>query len=297
MTDIRCKMSMQLQNKRRKRENQMACRKAYRTQETKSKTTETVQTATKVSVPAEKKAETTEPARILFGVDSRIPANDLLQNNIDLFEWAKRNKLYPNFWGRNIDGEEKLTKDEIKYLHKHGCKVAAIYSTDEAKETEAQGKIMAKKIDIIALELGIPEGAAIFLEIGEKEKITKNFLKGFSEGLLVEGYTPAFKANTDAKYTFDKEYSRGMQTNRELFSQCLIWSVSPSLEEYDHITTSHLIHPDKWAPYAPSGITRNDIAVWQYGKECHPINDDMGKETTFNVNLVRKESVIIEKMF
>lgn len=50
-------------------------------------------------------------------------------------------------------------------------------------------------------------------------------------------------------------------------------------------------------PYAPSGLTRNEIAVWQYGRDCHPIEDDLGKTTVFNLNLVRNEQVIIEKMF
>ena len=62
-------------------------------------------------------------------------------------------------------------------------------------------------------------------------------------------------------------------------------------------TTSHLIHPDNWKPFAPSGIKRGEIALWQYGKECHPIEDDEGKETTFNIDLVRNDDIIIEKMF
>jgi len=88
-----------------------------------------------------------------------------------------------------------------------------------------------------------------------------------------------------------------MQSDRELFEKCLVWAVAPSLEEYDHITTSHLIRPDNWIPYAPSGITRRDIALWQYGKNCHPIQDDAGNDTSFNLNLVRNEEVIIHKMF
>ena len=63
------------------------------------------------------------------------------------------------------------------------------------------------------------------------------------------------------------------------------------------MTTTHLIHPDNWMPFAPSGIKRKDIAVWQYGKSCHPIADDHDTEATFNINLVRNEKVIIEKMF
>ena len=88
-----------------------------------------------------------------------------------------------------------------------------------------------------------------------------------------------------------------MQTDKEIFKKCRIWAVSPTVKEYNGITTSHLIHPDNWMPYTPSGLTRAEIAIWQYGVECHPIEDDMGKVTTFNLDLVRNEQVIVEKMF
>ena len=243
------------------------------------------------------KTEVHTPVRLLFGVDSKIQADDILQNNISEFEWVVRNKVYPNFWGRNLVGENCLTNKEIDFLHEKGCKIAAIYTSLDAKETEEQGKIVAKKIDVVATELGIPQGTAIFLEIGESENVTRDYMRGFAAGLVEEGFTPAFKANTDAAFDFDREYSRGMQTDKDVFEKCLIWAVSPSLAEFDRVTTTHLIHPDNWTPFAPSGITRDDIAVWQYGKDCHPIKDDAGIETTFNVNLVKNEQVIIEKMF
>ena len=234
---------------------------------------------------------------LLFGVDSNLQSNDVLQNNITLFDWAARNKKYPNFWGRNLVGENALTAEEIDFLHSNGCRVAAIYTDSGEKQTEEQGKILAKKIDLCAFELGIPEGTAIFLEIGEKEDVTSEFMRGFASVMLDEGYTPGFKANTDSAFDFDREYSRGMQIDKETFKECLIWAVSPSLAEYDRVTTTHLIHPDNWKPFAPSAIRREDIAIWQYGKNCHPIADDSGKEATFNVNLVKNEDIIIEKMF
>ena len=243
------------------------------------------------------KTEVHTPVRLLFGVDSKIQADDILQNNISEFEWVVRNKVYPNFWGRNLVGENSLTKQEIDFLHEKGCKIAAIYTSLDAKQTEEQGKIVAKKIDVVAMELGIPQGTAIFLEIGESENVTRDYMRGFAEGLVEEGFTPAFKANTDANFGFDHEFSRGLQTDREIFNKCLVWAVVPSLAEYERVTTTHLIHPDNWIPFAPSGITREDIAIWQYGKDCHPIKDDAGNKTTFNVNLVRNEQVIIEKMF
>ena len=268
----------------------MACRKAYKAKMMKAEAEEVQGSITEPVV-----AQSVD--RLLFGVDSKIQANDLLQNNIEEFEWIVRNKIYPNFYGRHLTGENCLTKDEIKFLHSKGCKIAAIYADKGEKQTEEQGTILAKKIDVRALELGIPEGTAIFLEIDEKETVSRDFMRGFAKTLMLEGYTPGFKTNTDAKFTFDREFSRGMQTDKAVFKKCLIWAVAPAVEEYNGMTTSHLIHPDNWIPYAPSGITRNEIAIWQYGRDCHPIEDDLGKVTTFNLNLVRNEQVIIEKMF
>ena len=266
----------------------MACRNAYTMM-----TTNTEKAENKIQPVTAKKTVT----RLLFGIDTKIETDDLLQNNITQFEWAVRNKIYPNFVGRNIVGENSLNKEEIKFLHSKGCKIAAIFKDDGTNKSEEQGKLLAKKIDIRALELGIPEGTVIFLEIGENESISRDFMRGFAKALMAEGFTPGFKANTDAKFSFDREFSRGMQTNKDVFDKCLIWAGAPTLAEYDGITTTHLIHPDNWTPYAPSGITRKDIAIWQYGKECHPIEDDKGKLVTFNLNLVRNEQVVIEKMF
>ena len=266
----------------------MACRNAYRI-----RTTTIAEAENKIQpVKAQKNV-----ARLLFGIDTRIETDDLLQNNITQLEWAIRNKVYPNFVGRNIVGENCLNKEEIKFLHKNGCKIAAIYADDGEKKTEEQGVVVAKKIDIRAFELGIPEGTAIFLEIADGEAVSAKFLKGFAKALIAQGYTPAFRANTDARFDFDRQFSRGMQTDKDIFEKCLIWAMSPTLQEYDGMTTTHLIHPDNWTPYAPSGLTRADIAIWRYGKNCHPIEDDAGKLVTFDLDLVRNEQVVVDKMF
>ncbi len=270
----------------------MACRNAYQT-ETKKIMEATVETNT-----VEQKTENpSHVVRLLFGVDSMIPSNDILQNNLTEFEWVVRNKIYPTFWGRTLVGEYALTKEEIDFLHMKGCKIVPIYNTPNNHTTEEEGVVEASKAVEIALALGIPDGTAIFLELAKDKTVTRDFMRGYAQTLIEEGFTPGFKANTDAAYDFDREYSRGLQTDKDVFEKSLVWAVAPSLAEYERVTTTHLIHPDNWVPFAPSGITRNEIAVWQYGKECHPILDDAGKETTFNVNLVRNEQVIIEKMF
>ena len=147
----------------------MACRNAYKT---KNIIEEADVAQASISEPVVAKSVN----RLLFGVDSKIQANDLLQNNIEEIEWVVLNKIYPNFYGRYLTSENCLTKDEIKFLHRKGCKIAAIYADSGEKRTEEQGKILAKKIDIRALELGIPEGTAIFLEIGENESVSRDFM-------------------------------------------------------------------------------------------------------------------------
>ena len=269
----------------------MACKRAKENQ-----LTRTVSENPIIETSSIKTTEQIKKERLLFGVDSKTRSDNLLQNNITEFEWAVRNKIYPNFWGRNLVGENALTRDEIKFLHTKGCKIAAIYPDLGQKITEEHGRDLAKQAGELAFELGIPEGTAVFLEIGEREVASRDFMRGFASVLLNNGYTPGFKANTDAAFDFDREYSRGMQTDKEIFEKCLIWAVAPSLAEYDRVTTTHLIHPDNWIPFAPSGITRSDIAIWQYGRNCHPINDNTDKETTFNVNLVKDEEIIIKKM-
>ena len=234
---------------------------------------------------------------ILFGVDAQFSSDDLLQNNIDQFEWVLRNKIYPNFYGRNLNGDNRLTLSEIEYLHKKGCKIAAIYQTTDDQMTEAQGKACAKAVSEQASKLRIPTGTAIFLNIDEEKPLSREFLRGYAKYLIVDGYTPGFRASTDAKYDFDRIFSQGVRMNNQIFEKCLIWATTPTDPNYYRMTTSHLIHPDEWKPYAPSAIRRNEIAIWQYGYCCHPIENDHGEVVTFNLDLVRNEQVIMEKMF
>lgn len=234
--------------------------------------------------------------RLLFGIDSDFNSNNMLQNNLTLLEWARRNKKMPAFCGRNLVGDNCLTQEEVKFLHSYGCKIALTFSSFEPKLTENDGKMYARKALHAASKFDIAQQNAIFLEIQDFEEVTTEFMFGYASALLAIGYTPGFKANTNSICDFNREFSRGIQISREVFCKCLIWATSPNLSEYDRVTTTHLIHPDLWKPHAPSGISRYNIAIWQYGKNCHPISDDNDFENTFNINLVRNENIIIKNM-
>lgn len=61
----------------------MACRKAYEAQIMNAQ-----EDAVQASITQPAVAKTVE--RLLFGVHSKVQADDLLQNNIDQFEWVVR---------------------------------------------------------------------------------------------------------------------------------------------------------------------------------------------------------------
>ena len=235
--------------------------------------------------------------QLWFGVDSSVPANTILQNNLSLFEWVIRNKIFPSFWGRYLTGSDGLTKDEIAFLRKNGCRTVALYKEDEEKLTEEQGRIHAKKIADIARLLEIPSGVSVFLETNDGELVTTEYMKGYIDGLFEQGFTPGFKSNTDAHFCFDRDFSRGVQIAPTSFKYSLVWATAPSVPEYNKITTTHLIRPEVWAPFAPSGIKRNDIAFWQYGKNCHPIDTEEGNEISFNIHLLKREDVLFNRTF
>ena len=58
---------------------------------------------------------------LIFGVDSASPANVMLQNNLSMLEWVTRNKVYPVFWGRNLNGDGCLAQiaDNLAATHVH----------------------------------------------------------------------------------------------------------------------------------------------------------------------------------
>lgn len=247
------------------------------------------------SVPA---TAGTEAPGLLFGTDCVAPADERLQNNLELFEWMVRNKEYPVFCGRNITGADCLTPEEAVFLHTKGVKIAAVFPPDSGEMlTETEGRLCAYRAVLRAAELKIPGKCAIFLDIRNDTPVSAGFLYGYASALTREGYVPAFRADTDANSAFAREFSRGTELYPELSDTCLVWATSPILPEYDSMTSSHFISPDNWNPCAPAGTESSRIAIWQYGKNCHPIGTDNGRTTTFNLDLIRNMRILIENLF
>ncbi len=63
---------------------------------------------------------------IFLGVNSKIPLNKKLKNGYTMFDWFSRQKGFPAFCMRTLTGENKITFEEIEFLHKKGCKIGFV---------------------------------------------------------------------------------------------------------------------------------------------------------------------------
>lgn len=237
---------------------------------------------------------------LFFGIDSEFPANMILQNNLSQFEWVLRNQEHPSFWGRYIgSGKNDLTQEEITFLHTKGCRIVPIYNRDrkDRMDTHPQGVIDAKKAYIAATELGITPGVTIFVELDPFADVSSDYLLGYADTLIHDGYIPGFYANTDSNDSdFSHQFSRGCQNNPEIFSQCQIWARAPHLAEFFETMDAHTIVPDKWKPYSPSCLSRSNIAIWQYGVKSHPAYNNDDENVNFNVNILKNSEMMLYSM-
>lgn len=198
---------------------------------------------------------------LVYGVDSKTPANTKLTNGYTLYDWVMRKSCFPSFWARNISGEDSLKPTEIEFLMEKNCKIGCIF--DDLKEeiiSTRNGKDDAARAIEAAKNLGIPQnkGIAIFADIPSDWAVNHNWMMPFAKLILANGYIPGFIGNTDSSknFNFDREcshYIQGTKGAHELYA--VYWAKEPKYN----------FNPEVWAPYAPSEILPKDIKLWQYG--------------------------------
>ena len=230
-----------------------------------------------------------ETMYMFFGVNSTAKSDMILQNNLTLFEWVVRNQSHPYFWGRNLIGDNALTKSEVDFLNNNGCKVIPIYNKIRKgnKTTQEEGVLDANNTINIISELGVASGETLYLQIEPSVNLTAEYILGYAKAIVDNGYTPGFFANTDSLYDFDHQFCRCYQSNSELFGLCKIWAMSPTKPEFYGTSNAHTTLPDYWEPHCPSCITKEDISIWQYGERCHPIRDNTGNSVSVNFSAAK----------
>lgn len=208
---------------------------------------------------------------LIYGVDSKFPANTRLTNGYLLYDWIMRKSCYPSFWGRSITGESVIAKEEMEYLKSKNCKIACILRDfSETVISSNNGTDDALKAIEAAKNLGIPQnkGIALFADIPSDWSINHNWMIGFASNVLNNGYIPGFMGNTDSSknFNFGRQCSHYVQATRDIDQfKAIYWAKEP---KYD-------FDPEIWAPYAPSELLPHDMHLWQYGEiEFHAITAD-----------------------
>ena len=224
-----------------------------------------------------------------FGVDTETRVDELLQNNITLFDWIRKNQGFPYFIGRRINGENALTTEEMSYIVSNGSKAIPILTFVSEKSAKDNARIAITLLEDLKIERNTP----VFVEI-DANNVTDEFLKEFATEVLSGGYIPGFYVDTDSYNNFDRLFSRAYQANEELMKQCKIWALSPEMEEFYETKNGHNEKPDIWGPFAPSCISKEQISFWQYGRKCHPINTYKGDKADFHLNLTIEPDNVFE---
>ena len=198
---------------------------------------------------------------LIYGVDSKKPANTLLTNGYDFYHWVMRMSCYPSFWGRTLLGEGEITKDEIKFFKEKKCRIALIVrNLKEAKIATNSAVEEVNEIVKSAKKLGVPQNQkiAIFAEIPPDWHVNHNWMISYGRHLLENGYYPGFIGNTDSSknFCFGRQCSHYVQaTRKDNQLNAVYCSTEPKYN----------FEPDNWVPYAPSQLLPRDMHMWQYG--------------------------------
>lgn len=219
---------------------------------------------------------------LTFGADSKTQANTKLTNGFTLYEWVSRKKCSPFFWGRSINGQHKIDLEEVNFLHAHNCKIAPIYdSVKDIHFVTKNGFEDGINAILSAIALGIPpnEQKAIFVKIDPMAQVWDKWIEGFAKTLYNNGYIPGFFANTDSSknFCFNRSYGRfSIHSKNANAYGSLIWAVEPKAA-----------NANVWAPYAPSIIGRENIAIWQ-----NNVNTIEIENCCVNENLIKNKKIL-----
>lgn len=206
---------------------------------------------------------------LIYGVESRTPANTLLTNGYDLYTWVMRKSCYPSFWARTLVGKNPIELEEIEFLKNKHCKIAFIVrDLSEANISANNATDDALKTIESARRLGIPrnKSIALFAEIPDHFSVNHNWMINYARNLLNNGYLPGFIGNTDSSknFNFGRQCSHYVQATRKEDQLGAVYCSTQPKYNFD---------PEAFATYAPSELLPKDIALWNYGNiDFHKIS-------------------------
>ena len=217
---------------------------------------------------------------ILFIIHSLM---DIYANH-KLYDWVMRRNSFPAFWGRDLDGENAITQEEVAFLKDKQCRIALIVRdlTEEAVSA-VDGRADGLRAVEEAKELGVPQeaGIALFAEIRSDWSVNHNWMMTFAQALAENGYIPGFIGNTDSSknFNFDRQCSHYVQATADMGQfGALYWATEPREEG----------EPEEWAPYCPSALLPEDMSLWRRGVisfDSLEVNEEYGRDEALLENL------------
>jgi hypothetical protein len=203
----------------------------------------------------------TQPARILWGVDSCKSLTTILPQVVARFGT-------PDFWGRyltntgcpGISGAEiataaRLHMGILPIYNEYNCSRVDSYPTGHRYATEATSA---------AVSLGIPKGRVLAIDIepyGEQcpgaINVDAGFVQGWFDGVSEAGYAPTYYGNGTAGTEFATAWCAAVAAQPEIANRAYLWSFQPSL--LGNFTKANA---PGFAPYEPG--CRGQMFAWQY---------------------------------
>jgi hypothetical protein len=204
-----------------------------------------------------------EPPQILWGVDTASKLDEaFLQCVVD-------NYGKPSVFGRYLETKEGVsagvTPEEVELLHQQGIKVIPIYNHFTNATTYESGAQEAQAAIAYALQIGIPEGKAIFADIEPTYPVDEAFIHGWIDTLLVSPYKPGIYGVFTNESALTAAYQATIAANQNVQSQTIIWSSNP-----DPGVTPQANAPE-FQPGAPEYVP---VSIWQYGIDGETCNID-----------------------
>lgn len=200
--------------------------------------------------------------RTIFGVSSAMPINKKLKNGHTLYEWVVRKNCYPAFCMRMLNGENKISVDEIKFLKDKDCKIGLIFNDFTEKEVSTMsGVLSAERAVNAALELGVPvnKGIVLFAEIKGDWSVNHNWMISFASTIKAKGFIAGFIGNTDSSknFSFDRQTSHFVNATKNTnYFDAIFAATEPVIDEI----------PTNWSPFCPSDLEIDDMSFWFCGE-------------------------------
>jgi len=218
---------------------------------------------------------------MIYGIDSREAANTRLTNGYDLYGWVAR-RGFPAYWGRALNGKDKLTPEEITFLHDKGCRIALIFDDlSEAGVSAMDGSKDGQRAAAAAKSLGAPagRGIAVFAAIKDNWSVNNSWMVWFTRTLWNNGYMAGYMGNTDSSknFNFGRECSHYASFMGEAGKNgTAYWATEPRPG----------VEPSAWEPYCPSQLTPEEIDLWSNGEKIKY------RDMVFNKSYARGEAVL-----